>query len=417
MKTKKFTTSQLTILGLMAGILFLMAYTPLGYLNIGPLAVTFNVIPVAVCAIVLGPTGGAIAGAVFGLTSFMQAIGIGGVSALGSALFQINPFMTAVQCFGPRILDGICIGFIYRAVHKKANTYVSCAVTGFFSAFLNTLFFMTALIVMFGNTELIRNLMGGHNIIVGCCLMVGDTGAGKMPEPEMLLDYILREIAKEKDLLGRKVLVTAGPTQEAIDPVRYITNHSSGKMGYALAKAAMLRGADVTLVSGPCAIEPPPFVKLVPVVTAKEMFDAVTSVSFEQDIIIKAAAVADYRPANVYEDKVKKHEEQMSIKLEKTDDILGYLGEHRLPGQFLCGFSMETQNMLGNSRAKLGKKHLDMVAANNLKVAGAGFQGDTNVLTLITQDEDVSLQLMSKEDAANVILDKILSIQKEREEQ
>ena len=248
-------------------------------------------------------------------------------------------------------------------------------------------------------------------------LACGDTGAGKMPEPEMLLDYILRAIAKEKDLLGRKVLVTAGPTQEAIDPVRYITNHSSGKMGYALAKAAMLRGADVTLVSGPCAIEPPPFVKLVPVVTAKEMFDAVTSVSFEQDIIIKAAAVADYRPANVYEDKVKKHEEQMSIKLEKTDDILGYLGEHRLPGQFLCGFSMETQNMLGNSRAKLGKKHLDMVAANNLKVAGAGFQGDTNVLTLITQDEDVSLQLMSKEDAANVILDKILSIQKEREEQ
>ena len=248
-------------------------------------------------------------------------------------------------------------------------------------------------------------------------LACGDTGAGKMPEPEMLLDYILREIAKEKDLLGRKVLVTAGPTQEAIDPVRYITNHSSGKMGYALAKAAMLRGADVTLVSGPCAIEPPPFVKLVPVVTAKEMFDAVTSVSFEQDIIIKAAAVADYRSANVYEDKVKKHEEQMSIKLEKTDDILGYLGEHRLPGQFLCGFSMETQNMLGNSRAKLGKKHLDMVAANNLKVAGAGFQGDTNVLTLITQDEDVSLQLMSKEDAANVILDKILSIQKEREEQ
>ena len=239
-------------------------------------------------------------------------------------------------------------------------------------------------------------------------LACGDTGAGKMPEPEMLLDYILREIAKEKDLLGRKVLVTAGPTQESIDPVRYITNHSSGKMGYALAKAAMLRGADVTLVSGPCAIEPPPFVKLVPVVTAKEMFDAVTSVSFEQDIIIKAAAVADYRPANVYEDKVKKQEEQMSIELEKTDDILGYLGEHRLPGQFLCGFSMETQNMLGNSRAKLGKKHLDMVAANNLKVAGAGFQGDTNVLTLITQDEEVSLPLMSKEDAAGKILDKIL---------
>ena len=247
-------------------------------------------------------------------------------------------------------------------------------------------------------------------------LACGDTGAGKMPEPEMLLEYILREIAKEKDLTGRKVLVTAGPTQEAIDPVRYITNHSSGKMGYALAKAAMLRGAQVTLVSGPCAIEPPPFVKLVPVVTAKEMFDAVTSVSFEQDIIIKAAAVADYRPAKVFDDKVKKQEGQMSIELEKTDDILQYLGDNRVPGQFLCGFSMETQNMLGNSRAKLGKKNLDMVAANNLKVAGAGFQGDTNVLTLITQDEDVSLQLMSKEDAANIILDKILSIMKEREQ-
>lgn len=247
-------------------------------------------------------------------------------------------------------------------------------------------------------------------------LACGDTGAGKMPEPEMLLEYILRESAKEKDLSGQKVLVTAGPTQEAIDPVRYITNHSSGKMGYALAKAAMLRGAQVTLVSGPCAIEPPPFVKLVPIVTAKEMFDAVTSVSFEQDIIIKAAAVADYRPAKVFDDKVKKQEDQMSIELEKTDDILQYLGDNRVPGQFLCGFSMETQNMLGNSRAKLGKKHLDMVAANNLKVAGAGFQGDTNVLTLITQDEDVSLQLMSKEDAANIILDKILSIMKEREQ-
>ena len=239
-------------------------------------------------------------------------------------------------------------------------------------------------------------------------LACGDTGAGKMPEPEMLLEYILREIAKEKDLTGQKVLVTAGPTQEAIDPVRYITNHSSGKMGYALAKAAMLRGAQVTLVSGPCAIEPPPFVKLVPIVTAKEMFDAVTSVSFEQDIIIKAAAVADYRPAKVFDDKVKKQEGQMSIELEKTDDILQYLGDNRVPGQFLCGFSMETQNMLGNSRAKLGKKHLDMVAANNLKVAGAGFQGDTNVLTLITQDEEVSLPLMSKEDAASKILDRIL---------
>ena len=241
-------------------------------------------------------------------------------------------------------------------------------------------------------------------------LACGDTGAGKMPEPETLKEHILREIAREKDLKGQKILVTAGPTQESIDPVRYITNHSSGKMGYAIAREAMFRGAEVTLVSGPCAIIPPPFVKVVPIVTARDMFEAVTSVSREQDIIIKAAAVADYRPAVVYNEKVKKKDGQMSIELEKTDDILQYLGEHKQPGQFLCGFSMETQNMIGNSRAKLQKKNLDMVAANNLKVAGAGFQGDTNVLTLITQDEDVSLQLMSKEDAAGLILDKILSL-------
>lgn len=173
MKNKKFTTSQLTILGLMSGILFLMAFTPLGYLNVGPLAVTFNVIPVAVCAIVLGPTGGAIAGAVFGLTSFMQAMGIGGISALGSALFQISPVLSAVLCFAPRIMDGICIAHIYRFVHKKNSTYVSCAATGFFSAFLNTLFFMTALVLLFGNTEFVQNLMGGRNIILGCCAMVG----------------------------------------------------------------------------------------------------------------------------------------------------------------------------------------------------------------------------------------------------
>ena len=246
-------------------------------------------------------------------------------------------------------------------------------------------------------------------------LACGDTGAGKMPEPEVLLQYILREIAREKDLAGRKLLVTAGPTQESIDPVRYITNHSSGKMGYAVARAAMLRGAEVTLVTGPCAIDPPPFIKTVPVITARDMFEAVTSVSEEQDIIIKAAAVADYRPTHVADEKMKKHDSEMNIELEKTDDILKYLGEHRRPEQFLCGFSMETQNMIGNSRAKLQKKHLDMVAANNLKVAGAGFQGDTNVLTLITQNEEVSLKLMSKEDAANVILDKILSILKERE--
>ena len=241
-------------------------------------------------------------------------------------------------------------------------------------------------------------------------LACGDTGAGKMPEPETLLAYIEKEIAREKDLQGKKILVTAGPTQEAIDPVRYITNHSSGKMGYAIAKAAMLRGAEVTLVSGRTALEAPLFVNVVPIVTAKDMFEAVTGISNEQDIIIKAAAVADYRPAVVSSEKVKKKEGQMSIELERTDDILKYLGENKREGQFLCGFSMETQNMISNSRAKLERKNLDMVAANNVKEAGAGFQGDTNVLTLITQKEETSLPLMSKEDAANKLLDKILEL-------
>mgnify|MGYP002591856314 FL=1 len=239
-------------------------------------------------------------------------------------------------------------------------------------------------------------------------LACGDTGAGKMPEPETLLEYILKEAAFQKDLAGKKLLVTAGPTQEAIDPVRCLTNHSSGKMGYAIAKMAMLRGAEVTLVSGPTAIEPPLFVKVVPVTSARDMFEAVTGLSDEQNIIIKAAAVADYRPKQVSEDKVKKKDDQASIELERTDDILKYLGQHKKQGQFLCGFSMETRDMLRNSRAKLEKKNLDMVAANNLKVEGAGFQGDTNVLTLITQDDEVSLPLMSKEDAALKILDKIL---------
>ena len=244
-------------------------------------------------------------------------------------------------------------------------------------------------------------------------LACGDVGTGKMPEPETLFSYIERDLACEKDMTGMKVLVTAGPTQEAIDPVRYITNHSSGKMGYAIAKMAMLRGAEVTLVSGQTAIDPPAFVKTVSIVSAKEMYDAVTSVSGEQDVIIKAAAVADYRPATVSDQKMKKGEGDMSVSLERTDDILKYLGEHKKEGQFLCGFSMETQNMIENSRAKLVKKNLDMIAANNVKEAGAGFQGDTNVLTLITKDEEVSLPLMSKEDAAVKILDKILSL-KER---
>ena len=288
------------------------------------------------------------------------------------------------------------------------TTIMACKCKKFISPAMNTNMFENP--VVQDNLKILEHY--GYEVIAPASgyLACGDTGAGKMPEPETLLAYIEREAACEKDLKGKKILVTAGPTQEAIDPVRYITNHSSGKMGYAIAKAAMLRGADVTLVSGRTAIEPPMFVKIVPVVTAKYMYEAVTSVSDEQDIIIKAAAVADYRPAKVSDEKVKKSDGQMSIELERTDDILKFLGEHKRDGQFLCGFSMETQNVIGNSRAKLTKKNLDMVAANNVKVEGAGFQGDTNVLTLITQDEEVSLPLMSKEDAALKILDKIVTV-------
>ena len=286
------------------------------------------------------------------------------------------------------------------------TTIMACRCKKFISPAMNTNMFENPIVQ--DNLKTLEHY--GYEVIdpaVGY-LACGDTGAGKMPEPETLLSYIMRECACEKDMKGLKLLVTAGPTQEAIDPVRYITNHSSGKMGYAIAKMAMLRGADVTLVSGRTAIAPPPFVKVVPVVTARDMYEAVTAVSKEQDIIIKAAAVADYRPATVSDEKIKKKDDDMSIALERTDDILKYLGEHKPDGQFLCGFSMETQNMIGNSRVKLTKKNLDMVAANNVKMAGAGFQGDTNVLTLITQDEEVSLPLMSKEDAAGKILDKIL---------
>ena len=215
-------------------------------------------------------------------------------------------------------------------------------------------------------------------------LACGDTGAGKMPEPELLLQYILREIAYEKDMQGKRVLVTAGPTQESIDPVRFITNHSTGKMGYAIAKMCMLRGAEVTLVSGPTSIAKPEFVHVVDVVTAKEMYEEVTKRAKDQDIIIKAAAVADYRPKSVSSEKMKKKDDDLAIPMERTDDILKFLGEHKKEHQFLCGFSMETENMLENSRKKLEKKHLDMIVANNLKVEGAGFAGDTNVVTIIT---------------------------------
>lgn len=243
-------------------------------------------------------------------------------------------------------------------------------------------------------------------------LACGDTGAGKMPEPELLLQYILRETAYEKDMQGKKVLVTAGPTQEAIDPVRYITNHSTGKMGYAIAKMCMLRGAEVTLVSGPTTIARPEFVQIVDVVTAKEMYDEVTKRAKDQDIIIKAAAVADYRPKTISSEKVKKKDDNLALPMERTDDILKFLGEHKQKGQFLCGFSMETENMLENSRKKLEKKHLDMIVANNLKVEGAGFAGDTNVVTIITGQGEVLLGKMTKEETASKILDEILKVTK-----
>ena len=237
----------------------------------------------------------------------------------------------------------------------------------------------------------------------------GDIGNGKMPSEETLVEYVVRELAKPKDMAGMKVLVTAGPTQEAIDPVRYLTNHSTGKMGYALAKMAMLRGADVTLVTGPTALEPPMFVQVEPIVTAKEMYEKVTGAAKEQDVIIKAAAVADYRPATVATEKVKKKEGAAKIELERTDDILAALGAQK-GNTILCGFSMETEHMLENSRAKLKKKNLDLIVANNLKVEGAGFGTDTNVLTIISKEKETQLSLMSKEDAADQVLDAIMEL-------
>jgi len=239
-------------------------------------------------------------------------------------------------------------------------------------------------------------------------LACGDTGAGKMPEPEVLLQYILKEIAFEHDLEGKKILITAGPTQEAIDPVRYITNHSTGKMGYAIAKMAQYRGAEVTLVTGPVAIDPPMFVEVVPVKSAKDMADAVKSRADEMDIIIKSAAVADFRPVEVATEKIKKKDkDDASIALERTEDILSYLGSHKKDNQFICGFSMETENMLENSRAKLKKKNVDMIVANNLKVTGAGFGTDTNIVTIITEADAKELPIMSKEEVANAILSEI----------
>lgn len=295
------------------------------------------------------------------------------------------------------------------------TTLLACTCPRLLSPAMNT--------AMYENTVVRENLERlkayGYQIIEPASghLACGDTGAGKMPEPEELLSYILRELACEKDLRGKKILVTAGPTQEAIDPVRVITNHSTGKMGYAVARAAMLRGAEVTLVSGPVNLPAPPFVEVIPVISAEDMFQAVTSRAGEQDAVIKAAAVADYTPANVSLEKVKKKDGDLTIPLKRTKDILKYLGEHKREGQFLCGFSMETEHMLENSRKKLVQKNVDMIVANNLKVAGAGFGTDTNVVTLITRDSVEELPIMGKEEAAHAILDRIFhhAIKKEKE--
>lgn len=239
-------------------------------------------------------------------------------------------------------------------------------------------------------------------------LACGDTGAGKMPEPDFLFDVIEREIAREKDMLGKKVLVTAGATMESLDPVRFLTNHSSGKMGFAIAKEAMLRGAEVTVVKANTTAEIPNFIKIVEVSSAKDMFDAVTVLSDQQDIIVKAAAVADYTPESYVDSKIKKKDGDLSIPLKRTMDILKYLGENKKEGQFLCGFSMETDNMLENSKAKLSKKNADMIVANNLRDAGSGFKTDTNAVTLITRDGHRSLELKSKAEVAKEIFDEIL---------
>ncbi len=285
------------------------------------------------------------------------------------------------------------------------TTLLACTCPKIFAPAMNTRMYQNPIVqdnmktlVSYG-MEVIRPARG--------YLACGDTGEGKMPDPEVLYEYIVKALTP-KDMAGKKVLVTAGPTREKIDPVRYISNHSTGKMGYAIARQAMMRGADVTLVSGKVNIEPPMEVKTVPVVSAADMAQAVKEAAPEQDIIIKAAAVADYRPRVTADEKLKKKDEELSVELERTEDILAFLGAHRKEGQFLCGFSMETEHMLENSRAKLEKKNIDMIVANNLKQEGAGFGTDTNVVTFLTRDETVELPIMSKEEVADRLLNHIM---------
>ena len=305
-----------------------------------------------------------------------------------------------------------CIGKLAHGIADDmlTTTIMACKCKKILAPAMNTNMFENPIVQ--DNLKVLEHY--GYEIVESAYgyLACGDTGQGKMPEPELLLQHILRECAYEKDLKGKKILVTAGPTQEPIDPVRYITNHSTGKMGYAIAKVCMQRGAEVTLVSGPVNIPAPPFVTVVPVISAEDMFCEVTKRAPKQDIIIKAAAVADYCPKYVSAEKVKKKDGELSLEMKHSQDILAYLGEHKKQEQFLCGFSMETENMLENSRKKLEKKNLDMIVANNLKVEGAGFAGDTNVVTMITENEEISLGKMSKEETAFEILNQILKMTK-----
>ena len=301
---------------------------------------------------------------------------------------------------------------IAKAAHGIADdmlttTLLACTCPKIFAPAMNTRMYRNP--VVQDNMKTLVNY--GVEVITPASgyLACGDTGEGKMPEPDVLFEYIVKALTP-KDMAGKKVLVTAGPTQEKIDPVRYISNHSTGKMGYAIARQAMMRGAEVTLVSGKVSIQPPMGVRVVPVVSAEDMAQAVKESASEQDIIIKAAAVADYRPSVTSDEKLKKKDGEMVIELERTEDILAYLGAHRREGQFLCGFSMETEHMLENSRAKLEKKNIDMIVANNLKQEGAGFGTDTNVVTLLTKDETVELPMMSKEEVADRLLDQILKL-------
>lgn len=308
---------------------------------------------------------------------------------------------------------------IAKAAHGLADdmlttTLLACTCPKIVAPAMNTRMFQNEIVQ--DNMKILKKY--GMEVIhpASGYLACGDTGEGKMPEPEVLLEYIIKAVTP-KDMAGKRVLVTAGPTQEKLDPVRYISNHSTGKMGYAIAKAAMLRGAEVTLVSGKVAITPPMGVEVVPIVSAADMAKAVKERAQEQDIIIKAAAVADYRPVMVAEEKMKKKDGDMTIPLERTEDILAYLGSHRRPGQFLCGFSMETEHMLENSRAKLEKKKIDMIVANNLKQAGAGFGTDTNVVTLLTRADTRELPLMKKEEVADELLSYILGQMEKNEGQ